>query len=489
MAQLFRFIMIIGRHKEKKQLGKAYKSKEAEFIVVYGRRRVGKTYLVREFFSSKKCMLMHVTGVDKGNLKTQITKFTEAISNTFFNDAPLEVPKSWESAFKLLHKQISDNGNKKIVIFIDELPWLSTRRSGLLQTIDYYWNHHWSKLKNLIFIVCGSSASWMMKNIIYDQGGLHNRASCEMCLLPFTLSETQAFLKSRRVKLNNRHILSLYMALGGIPYYLKYINPGLTAAENIQQIIFDDNAPLKHEFSKLFKSLFENAEAYIELIKLLSKNRAGLTRTEIQNIAKLSTNGGRLSERLNDLCRTGFIEEHISWQRKTGEFYKITDEFCLFYLHWVSSRKSKRFTKKHWLDQSRSQSYKSWAGYAFESICFKHVEQIISALKIKSGGTIDSWRFIPRKYTENGAQIDLLIDRNDNAITLCEIKYTDKVFAIDKSYAANLENKVNVFKEKTKTNKQLFLAIISANGIRTNKYYESLIDGVVTLDDLFKDIK
>lgn len=481
--------MIIGRHKEKTQLNKAYASKEAEFIVVYGRRRVGKTYLIREFFSCKKCLLMHVTGVDRGNLKTQITKFTESISKSFFNDTPLEVPKSWEGAFKLLHKQITDNRDKKIVIFLDELPWLSTRRSGLLQTIDHYWNHHWSKLKNLTFIVCGSSASWMIKNIIYNKGGLHNRASCEICLLPFTLSETHDFLRSRKVKLNKRQILSLYMALGGVPYYLKYIEPGLSASENIQQIIFDNNAPLKHEFSKLFKSLFENAEAYIELVKLLSKNRSGMTRAEIQTIAKLSTNGGRLSERLSDLCRTGFIEEHISWHRKTGEFYKITDEFCLFYLHWIGTKRSKRFTKNHWIDQSRSQAYKSWAGYSFESICFKHIEQIISALKIKSGGIIDSWRFIPRKDAERGAQIDLLIDRNDNAITLIEIKHTDKVFSINKSYAENLKNKIDVFKTKTKTNKQLFLVIVSVSGIRINKYYDALIDDVVLLDDLFVDVK
>ena len=480
--------MIIGRHKEKKQLEKAYKSKESEFIVVYGRRRVGKTYLIREFFSGKEDLFIQVTGVDKGGLKTQLAKFTEAISKTFFNDAPLEIPSSWDNAFKLLDKQITTNQRKKVIIFIDELPWLATRRSGLLQTIDYYWNHHWSTSKNIILIVCGSSASWMMKNIIYNKGGLHNRVTCEICLLPFTLSETKAFLQYRNIQLNDKHILSLYMALGGIPYYLRYIEPGLTADQNIQQIIFDNTAPLKDEFNKLFMSLFSNFDAYVEIIKLLSKSRCGMTRSELQAITKLSTNGGRLSERLNDLYRAGFIEEHISWQKKNGEYYKVIDEFCLFYLHWVESKKSKRFTKNHWLEQSRSQSYNSWAGYAFESICFKHIDNIIKALNITHGETIDSWRFIPRKHTENGAQIDLLIDRNDDAITICEIKYTNELFVINKSYAAQLENKLKVFKEKTKTTKQLFLVIVSANGVKINEYYNLLINQVVTLNDLFKDI-
>lgn len=304
-------------------------------------------------------------------------------------------------------------------------------------------------------------------------------------MLPFTLLDTKEFLKSRKVSLSNRHVLSLYMALGGIPFYLKYIEPGLTANQNIQHIIFDDNAPLKDEFNKLFKSIFNNADVYIELITLLSKNRCGMTRSEIQSIAKLSTNGGRLTERLNDLCRAGFIVEHVAWQKQKGEYCKVIDEFCLFYLHWVDLKKNKRFMKNHWLEQSRSQSYKSWAGYAFESICFKHVNRVISALDIKCGGTIDSWRFIPRKYTENGAQIDLLIDRNDDAITLCEIKYTDKIFIIDKSYATQLENKIKIFKEKTQTNKQIFLSLISVSDVKRNPYFNTLIQGVVTLDDLF----
>lgn len=478
--------MIIGRDKEKIRLNKLFLSKEAELLALYGRRRVGKTYLIREYFSKKKCFLMHVTGVDKSPMKTQLKKFSDALSQTFLNNIPIEVPKTWEAAFKLLDQQIKLHPKDKVVVFLDELPWLATRKSDLMNTLDSYWNQHWSQLKNLVVVLCGSSASWMIKNIIYNKGGLHNRISCEICLAPFSLAETKEFLNYRGVKLNQKHILSLYMALGGVPYYLKYVEPNLTAEENIQEIFFEKSAPLADEFNKLFQSLFNNAPAYIELIKLIAKHRKGLTRSELQTAAKLSTNGGRLSERLENLCRSGFLEEHIPWGKKTGEYYKVIDEFCLFYLTWVGAGKNKKFTRQYWLEKSRGQSYISWSGYTFEAVCFKHLEQVTKALNLKTAVQIDSWRFIPRKHLETGTQIDLLIDRTDNAITLCEIKYSSNPFVIDKSYAKNLENKINTFAEKTNTNKQIFLAIISAHGLKKNKYSEELISSVVTLDDLFK---
>lgn len=478
---------IIGRKNEKNLLNKAYLSKEAEFIVVYGRRRVGKTYLIREFYEKKNCLFVHATGEIKGKMHDQIKRFAESLSKTFFDNAPLQL-SSWEEAFKLLEQQIHKYADKKVVIFLDELPWLATRRAGLLEIIDYYWNHHWSKLKNIILIACGSSASWLIKNIIYNKGGLHNRITCEINLKPFTLSETREFLAYRQIQLSNRHILNLYMALGGVPYYLKYIEKGLSAEQNIQKIMFDMNAPLKDEFNKLFQSLFKNANAYIEIIILLSKTKLGLSRSDIDIKTKLSTNGGRLTERLRDLCSAGFIEERVSWHKKNGEYYKLIDEFSLFYLYWIKTYKNKKFLRNHWLAQSDTQSYKSWAGYAFECICMKHVNNIVDTLNIKSGGIVDSWRFVPRESLEDGVQIDLLIDRADNAITICEIKFSSAPFSIDKQYFKILQRKIDVFKEKTKTNKQVFLTIISAEGLKKNSYSNELIDSVVTLEDLYKDI-
>jgi len=478
-------LMIVGRENEQRLLENLYKSNEAQFACLYGRRRIGKTFLVREFFANKDCIFFHTTGTQKASAKKQIKKFTGVVSTTFFDGIAIETPKNWEEALDLLHKQISKITTKKIVIFLDELPWMATPKSGLLQEIDYFWNHHWAKIKNIILIVCGSSASWLIRKIIYNKGGLHNRTTCQMKLLPFNLHETKKYLHSKNIKLNNNHMVDLYMAFGGVPYYLSYIQPGLTSQQNIQKLIFDKNAPLKDEFNKLFESLFSSADSYIELIKIIVKKREGIRRVELQNLAKLSSGGGRLSKRLNDLIEVGFIEEYIPWGRNRGEYYKLIDEFCLFYLHWVYSKKREQFASNYWAGQRQKSAYYAWAGYAFESICIKHANQIIQSLNIDSASTIGSWRFIPRKKLETGAQIDMIIDRTDNAITLCEIKYTEGSFLIDKQYAAKLQNKIKIFKLVTKVTKQIFLVLISANGLKRNKYAEELISSVVTLNDLF----
>jgi AAA+ ATPase superfamily predicted ATPase len=477
--------MIIGRKEEQRRLNKVYNSKEAEFVAIYGRRRIGKTYLIREFFAKKKCKFFHATGLQNGHQKSQLKKFAEAISEIFFDGVPLETPKAWDEAFNVLHKQIVKS-KEKIVIFLDELPWMATRKSGLLEEIDYYWNRNWSKLSNIILIVCGSSASWIIKKIINNKGGLNNRVTCPIRLMPFNLSETRAFLKNRNINLNDKHILSLYMALGGVPYYLGYVEKGMTAEQNIQNIFFAKNAPLKDEFNKLFESLFEKADAYIELIKLIATKKEGVRRAELKTEARLSSGGGRLSKRLQDLREAGFVDENVPWGRSKGEYYKLIDEFCLFYLHWIDSQESKHFAQDYWLRQSQRPAYYAWAGYAFEAVCMKHIDQIIKALKIKTSGQVGSWRFIPRKKLEKGAQIDLMIDRGDNAITVCEIKHTDQPYAIDKQYKMNLENKIEVFKEKTGTTKQIFLAFVSANGLKETVHSKG-VDSIVVLNDLFME--
>ncbi len=482
---------IIGRKKEIHQLHKAMNSQEAEFIVTYGRRRIGKTYLIREFFSQKPCVFIHATGQQKGSLQTQLKNFTESLSQCFTSGISLETPASWESAFKLLDQLIQNDPrpkDQKIVLFLDELPWMHTRKSKLLETLDYSWNHRWSTNPRMILIACGSSASWIIKNIIYNKGGLHNRCTCEMRLAPFSLSETALFLKYRNITLNKNHILETYLALGGVPYYLKYLEPGLTASENIQKILFDTQAPLKDEFNKLFTSLFTDAEHYISLIKMIAESGQGLTRNEITALTPKASIGGRLTERLDNLTQARFIEPHTSFGKKRDVYFKLIDEFCLFYLSWVEPFQQFKKMPDHWLKQQSKPSYHAWSGYAFEAVCEKHIEAIVKALDIKTAEFISSWQCKSDQKIKDsrGAQIDLLIDRNDDAITLCEIKYTEQPFSIDKSYAENLKNKIKMFTEKTKTQKQIFLSFISANGLVSNSYSKELVSGkVVKLEDLF----
>lgn len=477
--------MLVGRELEIQRLEKAYQSSEAEFIVLYGRRRVGKTYLIRQFFQHKKCQFFQSTGLQKGTIKKQLAHFAESLSEKFTHGVQIKPPVSWEECFRLLTQLIEASKSKsKTIIFMDELPWMATRRSGLLEALDYYWNHHWSKNPKILLVTCGSSASWLIKNIIYNKGGLHNRCTCEIKLDPFSLVETNDYLRSRKIKLNNNHVLDIYMVLGGIPYYLKYIEPGLTAAENIQNVLFDRKAPLKDEFKKLFDSLFNEASVYIELIKLIAQKREGISRASLEQLSALSRGGGRLTQRLDQLVQTSFIESHLSWDKQRGEYYKVIDEFSLIYIYWLKSSGSRKYVSDQWLKQSQMPVYHVWAGYAFEAVCYKHIDQIIKALKIKSAEIITSWRLVTRDKNAKGTQIDLIIDRSDDAITLCEIKYTGKPFTIDKSYADNLKHKMKVFIENTGTKKQVFLAIISANGLKDTQYSKELVTGIVTLKDL-----
>lgn len=478
--------MIVGREAEIKRLNSVFSSKEAELVVLYGRRRIGKTYLIRKFFEEKNCVFFQTTGLQKGTMKKQLVHFSESLSETFTKGIAIKPPTSWEEAFKTLSQFIENPSSKrKFVIFLDELPWMATKRSGLLEALDYYWNRYWSVNCNIIVIVCGSSASWLINNIIYNKGGLHNRCTCEIKLDPFNLFETNTYLRSRGIKLKKTHVLDLYMALGGIPYYLKYVDPGLTATENIQRILFDKKAPLKDEFKKLFNSLFTEADVYIELIKLIAKKKQGVSRSELESSSMFSRGGGRLTERLNQLVQTSFIESYIPWNKEKGEFYKIIDEFSLFYIYWLSLITNKGYSPEYWLKQVNKPIYPVWAGYAFEAACHKHIPQILAALNIKTAETISGWRLASRKNEENGAQIDLLIIRSDDAINLCEIKYTDSPFAVDKSYAEKLNKKISIFKKATKTRKQIFLTMISANGLKQTIYSEDMVNGLVTLKDLF----
>lgn len=278
----------------------------------------------------------------------------------------------------------------------------------------------------------------------------------------------------------------MYMALGGIPYYLKYVEPGLTANQNIQNIYFNASSPLKDEFKKLFSALFSQADAYMELVHIVATNRAGMTRSEIEKKAKLSTNGGGLTRRLQDLCQAGFFEQKTGWHRVRGEYYKLIDEFCLFQLDWVLPTKKRQLPRDYWLNASQEPQYRAWSGYAFEGVCMKHVHQIISAAQVQSAKLIDSWRFIPRQ--QDPEQQGVQIDRTDDAITLCEMKFTDEPFVIDKAYGQILNRKMNVFRSKTKTRKQLFWVIVSASGIKPSLYSEELISAVVIADDLFKKL-
>lgn len=486
---------LIGRQEEIQKLQQFLDSPRPEFMAIYGRRRVGKTYLIRQFFKNKNVIFFNVTGTKEGGVSEQIENFIQQIGKVFYYNTKLQRGKDWREALEMLTVAMEQMAkNKKIVLFIDELPWMATRNSKLLRHLEYYWNQFWSDNKNIKLIICGSSASWIIDKIIKNKGGLHNRITQKICLEPFKLPDTKRFLIKLGVKLTDRQILLIYMITGGIPYYLLQIEKGKSAAQIIEQLAFSKKAFLLEEFDSLFASLFDDHGVYIQLVKTIAKRRYGIGKTELLAVIDKSLLGSSGIKKLQELEETGFILSFKPlYHKRQGVYYRLVDEYTLFYLKWIEP--FRETLQEHSLDPGSWQAtqntpeFYSWLGYAFESVCYKHISAIRRSLAISPNAVASAWRYMPTKkdFEERGAQIDLLFDRKDDAITLCEIKYSDTPFVLTKDYVDILKRKISVFKEQTQTKKQLFMTMVTAGGLKNNYYAEDLITGFVTLNDLFNE--
>lgn len=484
---------LIGRKEEQKVLQNFFNSNHAEFLAIYGRRRIGKTFLIKQFFKEKNCFFFNVTGVKDGKMAIQISRFVKEIEQVFYKGTALKEQKNWITAFDSLTNAIEKFAppNQKIILFFDEFPWMATHKSGLLQVLDHIWNRYWSNDPRIKLVVCGSSASWIINKIINNKAGLHNRITRKIQLMPFDLKETNEFLLSQGIKFNHTQTTQLYMTTGGVPYYLQSLQKGLSATQLVEQLAFRQNGLLFKEFDNLFSSLFNEADIYIELLRIIAKSQSGNSQEEIIKQSKYSSRGGRVVKKLTEMEEAGFIISFIPhMHKKRGTYYRLIDEYTLFYLDWIepirNTLQKRSLERGYWEGKQNSAKWHSWAGYAFEAICYKHLSPIRKKLHISPTAIANGWRYVPTaKPQDQGAQIDLLFDRDDNVITLCEIKYTEKPFEINKSYAVQLKRKINVFKEKTRTKKQIFFAMISAQGLKKTLYSEDMIQGVVTLDDLF----
>lgn len=482
---------IVGRKSELKELEEIFLSNRAEFVAVYGRRRVGKTFLIKTFFQSKKCIYFQMTGIYKGTIDKQLMQFSKELGRTFYPGAAMKVPLDWMEAFEQLFSAIKlIEKTKKIILFFDELPWMATRKSGVVSALEYFWNRHWSDDKRIKLIVCGSAASWIIKKIVRNRGGLHNRVTRKMRLLPFNLHETYQFLQKLKLNCTENKALKIYMIMGGIPFYLMQLKKSNSIDQNVNKLFFDPNGFLFDEFDDIFSSLFDNSDQHEELINLIAKSHDGLSRKILEEKNRLTGKGGRLTKRLENLENAGFIKTYIPFgHKKLGLFYRISDPYCFFYVRWIKPIKNKLqqdYTSAHWKKIINTPEYYNWMGYAFENVCYQHLREIKTALSLEESSMASPWRYAPKKGTiEHGAQIDLLFDRNDQAITICEIKYTDSPFLIDKEYAQKLKKKIDIFQKITRTKSQLFLTIIAASGVKKNMYSEELINNIVTIDDLF----
>jgi AAA+ ATPase superfamily predicted ATPase len=466
----------VGRENEYKIFQKLYASNKSEFIAVFGRRRVGKTYLIRSFLNEYNCSFQ-VTGLSNASLAQQLFNFSNSLSK---HTKQQVLANNWLHAFQLLINYLENSTDKKKVVFIDELPWFDTSKSNFIQALEHFWNSWASTRKDVMLIVCGSAASWMIHKLINNTGGLHNRVTKKIKISPFTLAECEAFLKMKNIPLDRYQIVQLYMVLGGIPFYWDEVEVGKSAAQNIEQICFSENGLLKTEFNNLYQSLFKNSVKHLIVVNQLAKKAKGLTREEILNNTSLP-NGGSSTRILEELEESGFIRKYVPFgKNKRESLYQLSDFYTLFYFNFIQN--SNLNDKNNWLNTIDGPKQRAWSGYAYEQVCLYHINQIKNALGISGIETFTSaWR---SKTSAVGAQIDLVIDRRDRVINLCEMKFSINEFAIDKKYDADLRNKIGTFKTETKTKKSVFLTMVTTFGLQQNAY-AGLVQNSITLNDLF----
>ncbi|MBN1669473.1 MAG: ATP-binding protein [Kiritimatiellae bacterium] len=495
---------IVGREREIDALRDRDSRQAAQFVAVYGRRRVGKTFLITEFFKARADIFFHVTGEKNQPLDRQLEMFRIEMERVFFERQRIPDLNNWNDAFTALNACLAGLGRTKggpprsVVVFLDELPWLNTRRSNLVPAIDHAWNTMLKQHPFLRLVICGSAASWMIENIVSDKGGLHNRVSETIRLEPFSLTETEQSLQRREVGLSRHQVLELYMALGGVPFYLDFVRKGDTPERMIARTCFGDG-PLVKEFRRLFDALFGTEGHHEEIIRRLAAHPSGVTRRRLLDAMNVQ-DGGTFSGWLDELREAGFIDIlEPMMENQPGALYKVIDPFCLFHLKWMDPQPAGLLSRTtggaRWRFERRSNAYRIWSGCAFENVCYVHVTSILANLGLSHVRCrLGLWRETARRkrrgrpsatYEKAGAQIDLLIDRDDGTISLLEMKYHSKPYRLSAASVSDLMNKRDRFKGASGTSKSIQFVIVTPFGVVDNEFRRRHVHAVVTLDDLF----
>lgn len=472
--------MLIGREKEQKQLLDAYKSSEPQFIAVYGRRRVGKTYLVRETLRNK--FLFEHSGLAQSERSSQLETWRSSLVDGGMEGA--KIPATWIEAFDMLKTLIKSSRKRRKVIFIDELPWLDTPRSGFIAALEHFWNGWASGRSDVLLVVCGSATSWIINKLINNYGGLHNRVTGKIHLKPFTLHECELYLKSRHIVMKRYSILECYMILGGIPYYWSFLKQGESLSQNIDRMCFDPDGELINEFNALYASLFRNPQPYISTVTILATKRVGLTREQIVREGSIANNG-MLTQVLQDLEYCSFVRKYSQPSMKVKNCtYQLIDPYTIFYFQFIA--KNVHNDKNYWSNMLESPTHRSWSGLAFERVCMLHIEQIKAALGISGVASVAyAWTAPATSDGRRGAQVDIIIDRNDNVINLCECKFSKQEYSLTNEDDMSIANKVERVAEVSPKHKSIHVTLITTFGVANNAYIDS-IQRIIVAEDLFR---
>ncbi len=464
------------RQNEQKILESALKKEQSQFFVMYGRRRIGKTYLIRSTF--QKHLVFECSGLYLGEKEQLLENFWVKLSNQ--SGTTIKPPKTWIQAFNQLEAYLNSLENtKKKVIFLDEISWFDTPKAGFLGALSNFWNSYCTKRTDIVLIICGSAASWIIDKVVNDKGGLHNRLNRTIKLNAFTLAETRQFFQAKKIKLSDKDIIQLYMCVGGVPFYLNEVESGKSVAQILEELFFKENALLHNEFENLYAALFKNHENHVTVIKALSTKNRGLTRSEITEITKLPS-GGALSIVLEELEQCGFIGKFTDYDKpKADGLYRLLDEYTIFYQKFIRNKPNQNAQ-----ELVASQAFKIWSGFAFETLCFKHLPQIANALGI-SGINYNCYSFVDKgRENSDGSQIDMVIDRADNCINILEMKYYNDTYVLTKKETESLNRRVNSFLQKTKTKKSVFVTLVTVHGAEKNEQFLSLVTNEIRAEAL-----
>lgn len=471
--------MIIGRKEEIEKLNRAYASEYSEFVAVYGRRRIGKTFLIRETFGGK--FTFQYTGALNVSNQEQLDEFYNSLlSQGLPSDS--QAPKTWFEAFHLLEHLISSAPQERKVIFLDELPWMDAANSKFIPAFEHFWNGWASARHDVLLIICGSATSWIINKILRNIGGLYNRVTYKIRLNQFSLSECEELAHHRGLPLNRNMILEGYMIMGGVPYYWTKLLPTKSMGQNINDLFFKEEGELHSEFDFIYASMFKNPDKYMKVVEVLSGKKSGLTREEIVTKAKIDSSG-QLSRILEDLMECGFVHKYSHLDKKLKDaVYQLVDCYTLFYYQFVKA--SHGMDEDYWIKSMKTSVYNTWCGLAFERVCLLHARQIKTALGI-SGIMANLYAWHVRKNDEHpGVQIDLVIDRADNVVNVCEMKYAPEGYRITDSELNKIRNRLGVFKLYISRSKVAQAVLITSNGVvQNNNSFEFPLQ--VTGDQLF----
>lgn len=469
---------MIGREKEKQYLEDYLDSGKSEFIAVYGRRRVGKTFLIRQVIGDKACFSL--TGMENADLRDQLANFFFSLRRVY----PQVVhPKSWIEAFDELQTYLERLPKGDKIIFIDELPWLDTTRSRFVGALEHFWNGWADARTDVKLIVCGSATSWMIDNIINNRGGLHNRKTHQIYIAPFTLNESLQYFEKNGFGYRQKEIAECYMVMGGVAYYYSLMTPRESVAQNIDRLFFSHQGELRNEFTNLYRSLFKHSADYVTIVTALATKGKGLTRKQLLKLTKLNNNQ-KFTKTLEELEKCGFIRQYVPFDDTVRDIlFQLTDAFTLFHFQYAAENKYQ--DESYWTNSLNSARYRAWSGIAFEMLCLNHIQQIKQALGISGIQSRACCWLSKKEEGERGAQIDLLIDRADQTINLCEMKFSRGEYEIDRSDDETLSHKIDTFMRQTKTRKSLMLTLVTSFGLKKNKY-SGQVQRLVTLEDLFK---